>query len=435
MFKVKPLGARAGNRKSMINYPRFYHIEQKFEAACEPDVAGAVRREIFSRDYSSRISPGQTVAVGVGSRGVKNLLEIAAATTACLKEMGLKPFIMPAMGSHGAATGPGQKQILNDLGLTEETVGCPIVSNMDVVSLGVIANGAEVYLGRDAAQADHLVVINRVKPHTAFRAEVESGLCKILTVGCGKHQGALNMHRFGLAETITPSAKVILEKKSVLFGLAILENPREETHSLHLALPENFIETDAKLLVLAKEFLPQLPIDKLDILIVDEMGKNISGAGMDPNVVGFWRRDGGPRQPDFGTIIILDITPQSHGNATGIGLAELTTKRVMDQVDFRATYTNVQTSGIWSSAKLPMPLEDDRTAFELALSKLPRPERARIARIRNTLQLEELWVSETLLPELTENPRVVMDREPFDLEFDPEGRIRPMDALFNKNRA
>jgi hypothetical protein len=328
------------------------------------------------------------------------------------------------MGSHGGATAEGQAKLLNYLGITESSMGAPIISTMDVISLGRLDSGAEVLISKDAFEAHHLVVINRVKPHTLLRGEVESGLCKMLTVGCGKHKGALSMHKFGLASTMTPAARIILEKAPVLCGLAIVENALEQVHTVKLALPEQFIEVDTELLKSARRLFPRIPLEDLDILIVDEMGKNISGAGIDPNVIGFWRREGGPRKPDYRTLIVLDLTPQSEGNAVGIGMVDLTTRTMMDKVDLKPTYTNAITSGVWRSARLPIALENDRVVLETALSHVLDPDHVRMARILNTLHLENFWATEALLPELRKQEGITVDGKPLQLEFDDEGRLR-----------
>jgi hypothetical protein len=406
-----------------MDFPSFYRIQQRFDVTSIDDVAGAVRGEFAKFDPADKIRPGQTVAVGVGSRGTHDLKVLVKATVECLKAMQLKPYIIPAMGSHGGGVGEGQAQILTELGITEDTVAAPVVSNMDVVSLGRVESGAEVFFAKDAFAADHLVVINRVKPHTAFRAEVESGLCKILAVGCGRQKGAENMHKYDLAQTIVPAARRIIQKTSVLCGLAVTENALGGTHSLKLAKPEEFADLDREFLKTAWTLLPKLPIDDLDILLVDEMGKNVSGAGMDPNVIGFWRREGGPRKPDYRILVVLDLTPHSHGNATGIGMADLTTRRVIDQIDWEATYLNAFTSGVLRSARMPIPVENDRLAVETALTRSPDPAGVRMVRIVNTGELETFWASEAVLPELRDREKVAVDDTPLDLRFTDEGRL------------
>jgi hypothetical protein len=234
------------------------------------------------------------------------------------------------------------------------------------------------------------------------------------------------MHKYDLGKTIIPAARLIMQKTSVLCGLAVTENAFGGTHSIKLAGPQEFAAVDREFLKIAWTLLPKLPIDDLDILLVDEMGKNVSGAGMDPNVIGFWRREGGARKPDFRILIVLDLTPHSHGNATGIGMADLTTRRVIDQIDWNATYMNVFTSGVLRSARMPIPLENDRAAVEVALARVPVPAKARMARIINTSKLATFWASEAILPELRKNSNISVDNQPLELCFDEDGRLIPM---------
>ncbi|UCF92212.1 MAG: DUF2088 domain-containing protein [Desulfobacterales bacterium] len=409
-----------------MTLPALYRIQQKFDVTSIADVAGAVRAEFAAFDPGSRIRPGQKVAVGVGSRGTHDLKILVATVVECLRALQLEPYIIPAMGSHGSATGEGQAQVLAELGISEASVGAPIVSHMDVVSLGRLDAGAEVFFAQDALAADHIVVINRVKPHTAFRSDVESGLCKILAVGCGRQKGASNMHKFDLGQTIVPAAQMIIAKASVLCGLAVIENATGGTHSLKLAPPQEFADVDREFLKQAWKLFPKLPLDDLDILLVDEMGKDVSGAGMDPNVIGFWRREGGPRKPDYRTLVVLDLTPQSHGNATGIGMADLTTRRMIDQIDWRATYMNALTSGILRSARMPIPCADDREALEVAFNRSPDLQGVRMARIANTGSLATFWVTDAVLPELRAQSHIHVDDKPRQLEFTDEGRLLPM---------
>jgi hypothetical protein len=409
-----------------MRFPPLFRIRQHFDATSIAQVAQAVRNEFATFAPGAKIRPGQKVAVGVGSRGTHDLKILVATVVECLRAMQLDPYIIPAMGSHGAATGEGQAQVLAELGITEKGVDAPIVSNMETVSLGRVASGAEVFFAKDALAADHVVVINRVKPHTAFRAEVESGLCKILAVGCGRQKGAANMHQFDLAKTIVPAARLIIEKASVLCGLAVTENALGGTHSVKLARPEEFEKVDRALLKTAWELLPKLPLDDLDVLLVDEMGKNVSGAGMDPNVIGFWRREGGERKPDYRILVVLDLTRESHGNATGIGMADLTTRRVVDRIDYDATYLNAFTSGILRSVRIPITLANDRAALEIALSRFPDPLRLRLVRIVNTGSLETFWASEALLVELRGKANIAVDEAPLQLLFNQDGRLLPM---------
>ncbi|MBN1818368.1 MAG: DUF362 domain-containing protein [Sedimentisphaerales bacterium] len=400
-------------------------MKQKFDVTSLPNVVASVHAAFAQFDPADRIRPGQTVAVAVGSRGTHDLKDLVSATVACLKSLQLKPFIIPAMGSHGGGTAEGQRQVLAELGITESSVGAPVVSSMDVVSFGRVASGAEVFFAKDALDADHIVAINRIKPHTAFRSEVESGLCKILAVGCGRQKGAANMHKYDLARTIVPAARRIMEKTSVLCGLAVTENALGGTNSLKLARPQEFVEIDRQFLETAWQLLPRIPLEDLDVLLVDEMGKNVSGAGMDPNVIGFWRREGGIRKPDYRILIVLDLTPHSHGNATGIGMADLTTRRVVDSIDWDATYLNAFTSGVLRSARMPIPLEHDRLALEVALNRIPDPGSLRMARIVNTGELETFWATKALLPELRAQKNITVDAVPLELQFNDQGRLLP----------
>lgn len=407
-------------------FPKLYPIHQRFDVKSIDDVAQAVRDAFANFDFADKVCPDQSVAIGVGSRGTHDLKVLVKTTVECLKTLHLKPYIMPAMGSHGGATGEGQAQMLAELGITEAQMGVPIVSNMDTISLGRLESGAEVFFAKDALAADHILVINRVKPHTAFRGEVESGLCKILAVGCGRQKGASNMHKFDLAKTIIPAAKRIIEKTPVLCGLAVTENSLGGTHSIKLARPEAFPEVDREFLKTAWKLLPKLPVDDLDVLLVDELGKNVSGAGMDPNVIGFWRREGGERKPDYRILVVLDLTPQSHGNATGIGMADLTTRRMIDQIDYNASYMNAFTSGVLRSVRIPITLENDKTALETALNRSPDPLSVRMVRIVNTSLMETFWATEAVLPELREHEYITVDETPLELKFNEDGRLLPM---------
>lgn len=404
-----------------MNYPEMYRIQQSFNTASIQDIDSAVRDEFSKLNLSTQA--GQKIAITVGSRGIHDIQPIVKAMISCLKERDLDPFIIPAMGSHGGATAEGQKGVLEGMGITEDIMGIPIVSSMDVVSLGKLESGVDVYFSKDALDADHIIVINRVKPHTLFRRPVESGLCKMLVIGCGKHKGAEAIHGMGVADAIVPAARIILEKAPILCGLAILENAKGGTQALQLAHPDNFIETDENLLKEAWKLFPQIPVEDVDLLIIDEIGKDVSGGGMDPNITGFWRRDGGPRKPDFRTIIVLDITPASHGNGLGIGWADLTTQRVKDKLDLNAMYMNAITSGVFRAARIPIALKDDQIAIDTALSKIVASEKISVVRIKNTLELETFFASKTLIPELREKEGMRVDDNAIPFKFDNMGRL------------
>jgi hypothetical protein len=406
--------------------PNVVRVRQEFDRTRLGDPCGAVTAGLKKLGLAGKLKPGARIAITAGSRGINNLVAMTRAAADAVKSMGGKPFIVPAMGSHGGATDEGQKNLLADLGISEANMGCPVLSSMAVEEIGRTGNGTPVYLDRNAAHADGIIVINRVKPHTAFRGEIESGLCKMLAVGLGKHKGAQQMHRAGLGPTLVEAARLILARAPVLAGIAVLENSLDATAEIHVVPPERFEETDRVLLKRAWQVLPRIPFDPLDVLVVDEMGKNISGTGMDNNVIGIGPRVGGKMEmghPAVSTIVVLGLTPETHGNANGVGLADITTRRLADSIDYKATYTNVLTTRLWSAGRLPVIMETDREAIEVAVGET-QPDQVRLARIKNTLHLEELEISEALLPEAKKAGLTVV-RGPEPLAFDEAGRVRP----------
>ena len=404
--------------------PNVVRVRQGFDKTRLDDPCGAVSRNLQDL-LGGKLAPGSRVAITAGSRGINNLVGMTRAAAEAVKSIGGQPFIIPSMGSHGGATGEGQQNLLADLGISERTMGCPVVSSMEVEQIGRTPIGTPVYLDRNALRADGIVVINRIKPHTAFHGEIESGLCKMLAVGLGKHRGAQQMHAAGLGAAIVETARVILAKAPVLAGVAVLENALDETAEIHVVPPGQFEETDRALLTRAWKVLPRVPLDPLDVLVVDEMGKNISGTGMDVNVIGIGPRVGGKMEmghPVVSTLVVLGLTPETHGNANGVGLADITTRRLVGSIDYTSTYTNVLTTRLWSAGRLPVIMETDREAIETAVGEVP-PDQVRLVRIKNTLHLEELEISEALLPRAKEVGLTVV-AGPRSLEFDGTGRIR-----------
>jgi len=404
--------------------PNVVRVRQGFDKTRLDDPCGAVSRNLQDL-LGGKLAPGSRVAITAGSRGINNLVGMTRAAAEAVKSIGGQPFIIPSMGSHGGATGEGQQSLLADLGISERTMGCPVVSSMEVEQIGRTPIGTPVYLDRNALRADGIVVINRIKPHTAFHGEIESGLCKMLAVGLGKHRGAQQMHAAGLGAAIVETARVILAKAPVLAGVAVLENALDETAEIHVVPPGQFEETDRALLTRAWKVLPRVPLDPLDVLVVDEMGKNISGTGMDVNVIGIGPRVGGKMEmghPVVSTLVVLGLTPETHGNANGVGLADITTRRLVGSIDYTSTYTNVLTTRLWSAGRLPVIMETDREAIETAVGEVP-PDQVRLVRIKNTLHLEELEISEALLPRAKEVGLTVV-AGPRSLKFDGTGRIR-----------
>ncbi len=405
--------------------PKVVRVRQSFDRTRLEEVCGAVAAGLRDLGLLRGLRPGSRIAITAGSRGINNLVSMTRTAADVVRSLGGQPFIVPAMGSHGGATDEGQRTLLADLGISETSMGCPVVSSMEVEEVGRTAAGVPVYQDRNALHADGIIVINRVKPHTAFRGEVESGLCKMLAVGLGKHKGAQQMHAAGLGPTLVEAARLILDRAPVLAGIAVLENSLDETAEVHVVPPDLFEETDRALLARAWQMLPRIPFDPLDVLIVDEMGKNISGTGMDNNVIGIGPRVGGKMEmghPAVSTIVVLGLTAETHGNANGIGLADITTRRLVDSIDYKATYTNVLTTRLWSAGRLPVIMETDREAIEVAVGEAA-PGEVRLVRIKNTLHLEDLEISEALLPEAKQKGLTIV-RGAQPLEFDGTDRLR-----------
>ena len=402
--------------------PPLARVVQRFDASVLADPAAAAREEVRRLNLGANLRPGARVAITAGSRGIANLLAITAAAIAELKEMSFSPFVVPAMGSHGQATAEGQKALLESLGLTEEALGAPILSSMEVQQVGAADDGMPVYVDRNALGADGILLINRVKPHPAFKAEIESGLMKIMAVGLGKQRGAETIHAHGLGPAVARAGRVVLQNAPVIGGLAIVENAFEETRRIVGVRPESMEDTEKALLIEAKERLPRLPFQRLDALIVERMGKNISGSGMDLNIIGVWRRNGGERNPDFGRIAVLDLTEESHGNALGVGFADVATRKLVSKIDYAVTYMNVMTTGVYVSAKIPLTMENDRAAIGAAARGFD-PAAVRMVRIRDTLHLDEFWASPALLDELRQNAGVEVVGQPRPLRFDAEGNL------------
>jgi hypothetical protein len=382
-------------------------IRQEFDRPRVDDVAVTVRRELEKLDLGRTIRPGQTVALTAGSRGIANIPLILKATVSFLKDLGARPFLVPTMGSHGGGTAEGQRHVIESYGITESYVGVPIRASMETVALGTTPEGFPVYLDKHASEADHIGVVGRVKPHTGYHGPIESGLLKMMMIGLGKHTGALAYHRILLEQpydqVVRSVGRVVRGRAPIAFGLAIVENAYDETAVIEAVPPPAFEEREEQLLVLAKRYLARLPYAEADLLIVDEIGKDISGSGMDTNVVGRKRafRQAPPPdgQPNMRHIFVRGLTERTHGNATGIGLADFTVTRLVRAMDYRATIINCLTAGYPEGANLPVHFETDREVLDAALAIIGtrKAEDARVMRIRNTLALEEMEISEPCL--------------------------------------
>lgn len=394
-----------------VPMPRGLWVRQPVDRSKVGDVRATVRRQIVRSGLDARIPAGGRVAVAVGSRGIAGLPEIVSAVAEIVRERGAVPFVVPAMGSHGGATAEGQRQVLAHYGISERALGIEVRASMDVVELGRLDSGVPVYFDREAYEADGVIAVNRVKPHTCFRGPIESGLVKILAIGLGKHRGASVLHAAGFSrfpELLPQAARVILAMTRVLFGVATVENATEETALIEAVPSEEILSREPELLRIAREKMGRFLFDSCDVLVVDEIGKDISGDGMDPNVTGRYSEPTMTGEDGFRAqrIVVLGLTPEAHGNASGIGVADITTQDVLDGIDFVEMYTNAVTSRVLTSARLPVVMPTARDAVALALLTVTgvSPERARVVRIHNTLQLERIWVSEPMWETLSGRP-------------------------------
>jgi len=415
---------------SRINFPKMVKIRQKFKAPIIKDIKSELSREVAKSRLKERIKPGDKVAITAGSRGISRIAEIIAVMVKEVKELGGDPFIVPAMGSHGGATAEGQIAVLKSYGITESSVDAPIRSSMEVVKIGEIREDVPVLMDKIAFNSDAIVVINRVKLHTSFRGPGESGLMKMLSIGLGKHAGACLVHSFGsrgLREMVPQAARIILKEANVVLGIAILENAYEETAKIVAVEPEDFEKIEPNLLEEARQLMPRLPFHQIDLLIVDQIGKNISGTGMDTNIIGrlMIRGEKEFEKPQIDKIVVLDVTPESHGNAMGVGLADITVRRLVNKIDYKAIYANILTSGFLNRANIPPTFETDKEAIATALETFRRiePAKARVVRIKNTLLLEKVYISEILLKEAERKEDIEIIGETNEMLFDSEGNL------------
>jgi hypothetical protein len=416
-----------------IALPRMVDVRQKFDATHLGDIPGAIAREFQRPEVRTRIKPGQVIAVGCGSRGVANIATIAKCVIRELQALRARPFVFPAMGSHGAATAEGQRKVLEGYGITEAATGVPVRATMETIVVGRLDDGTPVHMDRYAAEAEGIVVINRIKPHTAFRGATESGITKMLSIGIGKIVGAATYHTQGMdtfPELLPKVRDVNLASRNVALGVAVVENAHDQTAQIEVIPGDQIAAREPALQELAKRQMPQLYFDDIDVLVIDEMGKNISGAGFDPNITGRNRRavkwNFGPRVKK---IVVLGLTPETGGNATGMGGADVITMRLFREIDIPSTYANIITSMNLDGGAIPIVMNTDRDAVALAVKTVVRvkPENCRIVRIPNTLHLSRIQVSEPMLAEVRARPdrfQIASPGAPF--EFDADGRLSPL---------
>lgn len=415
-------------KTDFTGFPKMLRIKQRFENIFIEDIEKEVRNQI-QRLPLPNLS-GRKIAITAGSRGIPNFKETIIAVGRELKARGAIPFIVPAMGSHGCGTAEGQLEVLATYGMTEDSLEMPIISSMETVLLDVSEGGANVYCDKVAYEADGIVVCGRVKPHTDFRASIESGLCKMMVVGLGNHQGAVSFHKTGdedMGTRLRSAARVFLARANVLFGVAMIDNAYHNTKKIEALMPGDIISREPELLSEAAQSMPRLLFRDIDTLIVDWFGKEISGAGMDPNITGRFLfaphlRD--PNYPYVKKIALLRLTEASHGNATGLGIADYISRKFAQELDLGVTYTNSLSSTL-SLGKIPMVMNDDIDTIYAATSSCGKKEvkDVRIIRITNTLELEHILVSENFLPEIAERTDIEIENPPKELHFDKDGNL------------
>lgn len=419
----------------MEQFPKLYKLEQKFADEKVENIEEQAIEAVKAAIQKSSLPDGASIAITVGSRGIKNIILILKTVVSHLKELGYSPFLVAAMGSHGGGTASGQRDLLESLGITESSMGVQISCSDEAECIGETVEGGEklpVYMASEVVKADATLVVNRIKPHTSFRGKYESGLLKMISVGLGRPQGASMVHRLGadrMAEVIPAIAKVSLEKTNIFGGIAIVENAYDET-SIIRGIPANGIfEAEEKLQEISKKSMPSLPVDDIDFCLVGEMGKNYSGTGMDTNIIGRMRIEGlpEPNKPDIRYLGVLKLSKASHGNASGIGLADFTTESLVADIDKKATYLNCMTSGFVIRAAIPMTFVNDRELMRGALKTLKmedNPEDVRMIYIKNTLHLDEVWVTRPIYEEIKnqQNIKFIGGSEP--IRFDHEGRLQ-----------
>ncbi len=396
-----------------MQLPRMVKVRQKFEMQKIPDIERAIISEMKRDEIKNVVKPGHRVAIAVGSRGISNISLIVKTVGEQLKQLGARPFVVPAMGSHGGATAEGQRDILAAYGVDDKTMDMPVMSSMDVLNIGRTTDGIPVYIDKNAFKADLIVPIARIKPHTDFRADIESGLCKMLAIGLGKHVGCSRLHQEGFSsfnKVIPMVADVILQNAPVGFGIAIVEDGYDETALIKAVATKDFLTADSQLLRMAKAFMPGIMLPAVDVLVVELIGKDISGGGMDPNVIGRTAqgRLEGFEGPEIQRIVVLGLTEAAHGNAIGLGLADFTTKEVFDKIDTCATYANAIASANPQAARVPIVMDNAREAIIAAVRCCWHIDEnnPRIVTIKDTLHLEEIFVSENMLPEIQGNEKL-----------------------------
>jgi hypothetical protein len=403
-------------------------VRQIFDRPVLEDLITEVRRELAQEKIAAAIRPGMRIAITGGSRGVANIALILREIASICRERGAIPFIVPAMGSHGGATAEGQLEVLESYGITEEYCGCEIISSMETKQISVTSEGHPVLIDKHAAEADGIILVNRIKGHTAFSGVYESGLMKMMTIGLGKQEGAEVCHMSGFKHMhhLVPLFGIsILSNSPVIFGLGLIENAYDETCKITALLPDEIISEEPKLLLEAKKLMGHIWIEETDVLVVDKIGKNISGDGADPNVSGSFATPYASGGIKAQRRAVLDLTDETHGNANGMGVFDATTRRLFNRTSLEKTYPNAVTNTVLLMVKIPIIMDSDKDAIAVAIKACNEIDydNARVIRIRDTSHIDEIWVSENLLPEVRQNPHLEQISEPEPMPFDAQGNL------------
>jgi hypothetical protein len=415
---------------SSIPLPKFVRVRQQFDRPVLHDIGRAVQDQLTESGIRDKLGTGARIAVTAGSRGIANQVEILSAIVDGLGSAGAKPFIVPAMGSHGGASADGQRDLLEGMGVTEHSVGAPIESSMEVTRIGTSASGLPVYIDSHAAGADGIVLVNRIKPHVSFRGSYESGLFKMMAIGLGKQHGAQICHDLGfaaMARNVEEFARTILAGSKIVGGVAVLENAFHETARIEAMSADRIPDREPVLLKEAQKLSACLYLDEIDVLVIDQIGKDISGTGFDTNVVGRYHSPAaaGGGGPNPKRLVVLDLTEASHGNANGVGIADFTTERLYRKIDFEQTYPNSLTSTVPLAGKIPMVLPNDRLAIQAAIRTSNRSDKssATVVRIRNTSNVNEILVSENLADTAAASRSMEVLGPAEALSFDPSDNL------------
>jgi len=413
-----------------VHIPPMYKVYQHFDTPRLNDPVLALENELEKKEEVLKLLNGKRICIACGSRGIRNIDLFVIKVVEAVKKYGGTPFIIPAMGSHGGATPDGQKKVLEDLGITEEKVGASIISNLDVESVGETPDGIPVYVSKDVLNSDGVILLNRVKPHTSFRGDIESGLLKMAVIGLGKQKGADLCHKMGFenfSERLKEMAKIVMSRVPIILGVALVENSYDETALVKVITANEIFSEEPKLLELAKQYMPKILLNDLDVLIVDEIGKDVSGDGMDPNVTGRFASDYVKGDLMVNRLVVLRLTEKTEGNANGIGTADIIPSTLLEQIDFTKGYINSITAAIPKTVKLPMVMPNDLSAIKCAIKTANNldfsGEKSRIVRIKNTLSLDYIYVSESLMEEVKATPNLSITEGPFDFEFDEDGQL------------